>query len=329
MLVTGVRLSSGVPIASMTGNLINESACNRSTALTWAKALRVSQWTKNGAVLLAWFFALADASQAAKARGVVPALIAFGMTAAFCLISSSFYLLNDVADCESDRLHPVKRLRPIAAGLISEIAAVRAALVLFAVGVAFPAAVLFVHPDRTIAFGTVLAYTILQCLYSGFLKHVPYVDVVVIAAGFVLRAVAGAAVIDARISPWLLVCAFSLSLFLALAKRRHEKVLAEDSRKALSGYRLRVIDALLACSALLTLAVYVGYTVSADTVARFHTRGLAFTAAFVALGLARYAFLVYKHGDVGRPEKVLLTDRLLWVVLFGYCATALVVVLAR
>ena len=309
---------------------MNESAGIREAVSKWARALRVSQWTKNGAVLLAWFFAIADASQAKVARGIVPALAVFGMAATFCLVSSSFYLLNDVADCESDRLHPVKRLRPIAAGLISEIAAVRAALVLFAVGVAFPAAVLFVHPERTIAFGTVLAYTVLQCLYSGLLKHVPYVDVVVIAAGFVLRAVAGAAVIDARISPWLLVCAFALSLFLALAKRRHEKVMAELSRRALSGYRLRVIDALLACSALLTLGVYLVYSLSADTVARFHTRGLAFTAVFVALGLARYAVLVYRHGDVGRPEKVLLTDRLLWLVLLGYGVSAVVAVaLAR
>ena len=294
--------------------------------VVWARAMRVSQWTKNGAVLLAWFFALADASQAAKARGIVPALLAFGMAAAFCLVSSAFYLLNDVADCEADRLHPVKRLRPVAAGLVSQIAAVRAALVLFALGVAFPASVLFVHPGRTMAFGTILAYTVLQCFYSGALKHVPYVDVMVIAVGFVLRAVAGAAVIDARVSPWLLVCAFSLSLFLALAKRRHEKVLAGDSRRALSGYSLGAIDALMALSALLTLGVYTGYTVAADTVARFHTRGLVFTAVFVALGLARYLVLVYRRGDVGRPEKVLLTDRLLWLVLIGYCATALAVV---
>ena len=292
----------------------------------WARALRVSQWTKNGAVLLAWFFALADSSQAAVARGIGPAMLAFGMAAAFCLVSSAFYLLNDVSDCEADRRHPVKRLRPVAAGLISQIAAVRASLVLFACGVAFPAAVLFSHPDRTIAFGTILAYTVLQCFYSGALKHIPYVDVVVIAAGFVLRAVAGAAVIDARISPWLLACAFLLSLFLALAKRRHEKVLAEESRKALSGYSLGAIDALMMLSALLTLGVYVGYALAADTVARFHTRGLVFTAVFVALGLARYLVLVYRRGDVGRPEKVLLTDRLLWLVLFGYCVTAVVVV---
>ena len=299
-------------------------------ATLWIKALRVDQWTKNAVVFAAWFFAVADKSQAALARGWRPFALVCAMAISFSFISSAFYLLNDVGDYEADRLHPVKRLRPVAADLISKIDAVRAALALFAFGLAFPCYLVFRHPDRTWGFAVLLVYTVMQCAYSGLLKRVPYVDVLVIAAGFVLRAVAGAAAMGVRISPWLLACAFSLSLFLALCKRRHEKQTAADSRAALKGYHPLVLDTLIAIAACGTLAVYTCYTLSADTVARFGTRGLAATSAFVALGLTRYLQLVFGHGDTGRPEKVLLTDRVLWCILAGYGLAALgAVLLAR
>ena len=295
---------------------------------TWLKALRVNQWTKNAVVFAAWFFAVADASQAAMARGFRPFLLVCAMAAAFALVSSAFYLLNDVSDYDADRLHPVKRLRPIAADLISKIDAVRVALALFAVGLLFPCYLVLRHPDRTWGFAVLLVYTVMQCAYTGFLKKVPYVDVMVIAAGFVLRAVAGAAAMAVRISPWLLLCAFALSLFLALCKRRHEMSVAIASRAALKKYHPRVLDVLIGLSAVGTLVVYTRYTLAADTVARFGTRALAFTAVFVALGLARYIRLLYTKEDVGRPERVLLTDKVLWLILAGYGLTALGVVLS-
>ena len=291
----------------------------------WLRALRVTQWTKNAVVFAAWFFAVADASQGATARGVRPFLLVCLMAFSFSFVSSAFYLLNDVSDYEADRLHPVKRLRPIAADLLSKVDAVRAALALFALGLAFPCYLVMRHPDRTTGLLVLLFYTVVQCAYSGFLKRLPYVDVAVIAVGFVLRAVAGAAVIAARISPWLLACTFLLSLFLALCKRRHERILAADSRAALKGYHPVVLDVLILLAAVATVGVYGAYTVAADTVARFGTRGLVFTTLFVALGVARYLWLVYgrQRGDVGRPERVLLTDRLLWLILAGYGLTAL------
>ena len=268
----------------------------------WLKALRVSQWTKNVVVFAAWFFAVADASQAAMARGWRPFVLVCAMAASFSLVSSAFYLLNDVSDYEADRLHPVKRNRPIAADLISKIDAVRVALALFAVGLLFPCYLVLRHPDRTWGFAVLLVYTVMQCAYTGFLKKIPYVDVMVIAAGFVLRAVAGAAAMAVRISPWLLLCAFALSLFLALCKRRHEMSVAIASRAALKKYHPRVLDVLIGLSAVGTLVVYTRYTLAADTVARFGTRALAFTAVFVALGLARYIRLLYTKEDVGPPE---------------------------
>lgn len=301
---------------------------------TWLRAMRVNQWPKNAFVLMAWFFAFGDMTQSDAIRGLHGMLLVAGMAASFCLVCSSFYLYNDVCDYDADRAHPQKKYRPIAAGLISKEAAVRVALVLFGLGMVVPSVSVMRHPDRMAAFGTILAYSLLQCFYTGLLKRVPYVDVVVIAVGFVLRAVAGAAVINARISPWLLACTFALSLFLALAKRRHEKALSETTdetrkgefREALAGYHLRVIDVLMLLSAMATVGVYVCYTLFSEMGARFPR--LVYTGAFVAAGIVRYLLLVYRHGDVGRPEKVLYSDRILWVILVGYAAMAIYAVIS-
>ena len=295
--------------------------------LAWIKALRVNQWTKNAAVMLAWFFSVADASQKDISRGFGSFMMAVGMTGAFCLVSSAFYLLNDVSDYEADRLHPHKRKRPIAADLISKISAVKAALVLFACGVTFPSLVVLVYPGRTIAFGTIMLYSVIQCFYSGFLKHIPYVDVLVIAFGFVLRAVAGAAVIDAYISNWLLVCAFTLSLFLAFSKRHHELVFHAASRKALAGYRKGLLNTLIFMTAALSVVEYACYTLRSAMGIRFP--GLIYSSIFVAFGIGRYMMLVYREGGGGRPEKVLLTDRVLWFVLAGYSVSAVLAVAMR
>lgn len=286
----------------------------------WLQALRVEQWTKNGVVMLAWFFSVADASQRDIVRGWESFLLAFGMAGAFSLVSSAFYLLNDVSDYETDRLHPKKRLRPIAAGIIHRMSAVRVALVVFAVGFVYPALVVIFLPTRTIAFATILAYTVLQCLYTGFLKRIPYVDVFTLSAGFVLRAIAGAAIITAYISPWLLVCTFTLSMFLALCKRKREMEVAIASRFALKHYRPRVLITLLVLAAFASVAEYLTYTLRSSMGHRFPY--LWVTGVFVFFGIARYAYLAWNKGDVGRPERLLLTDRWLWLAIGGYAFSA-------
>ena len=291
----------------------------------WLRALRVDQWTKNGVVMMAWFFSVADSSQREIVRGWESFLMAVAMAGAFSFVSSAFYLLNDVSDFEDDRLHPVKRLRPIAAGLIDRIAAVRAALVLFAVGFAYPALVVIFLPSRTTAFATMLAYTVMQCLYTGFLKRIPYVDVATLAAGFVLRAVAGAAIITAYISPWLLICTFTLSLFLALCKRKNEMETARESRPVLKRYHPKVLATFIVLAGAGSFAEYLLYTLRSGMGRRYPL--LWVTSAFVALGIARYMRLAFaRHSDVGRPEKVLLSDRLLWLAIAGYAVAAVVVV---
>ena len=290
----------------------------------WARALRVEQWTKNGVVMMAWFFSVADSSQRDIVRGWQSFLLAFAMAGAFSLISSAFYLLNDVSDYDADRLHPVKRHRPVASGEITRMSAVRVALTLFAIGFAYPALVVMILPSRTIAFGTVLAYTVMQCLYTGFLKKVPYLDVITLSAGFVLRAIAGAAIISAYISPWLLVCTLTLSMFLAFCKRKNEKETAADSRAVLSRYHPKTLKACIVISGLLSFLEYLAYTLTSKMGARFP--GLSFTSLFVFAGIVRYMFLAWRKGDTGRPEMVLLSDRTLWFVLAGYAASSVAAV---
>jgi 4-hydroxybenzoate polyprenyltransferase len=290
----------------------------------WARALRVEQWTKNGVVMTAWFFSVADASQRDIVRGWQSFLLAFAMAGAFSLISSAFYLLNDVSDYEADRLHPVKRRRPVASGEISRMNAVRVALTLFAVGFAYPALVVMISPSRTVAFGTVLAYTVMQCLYTGFLKRIPYLDVITLSAGFVLRAVAGAAIIDAYISPWLLVCTLTLSMFLAFCKRKNEKETAVESREVLRHYHPRTLKTCIVASGLLSFAEYLAYTLTSKMGARFP--GLIFTSLFVLAGIVRYMVLAWREGDTGRPERILLSDRILWLILAGYAVSSVAAV---
>ena len=290
----------------------------------WVRALRVEQWTKNGVVMMAWFFSVADSSQREIVRGWESFLMAVAMAGAFSLVSSAFYLLNDVSDFEADRLHPVKCRRPIAAGLIDRISAVRAALVLFAVGFAYPALVVIFLPSRTTAFATMLAYTVMQCLYTGFLKRVPYVDVATLAAGFVLRAIAGAAIIAAYISPWLLVCTFSLSMFLALCKRKSEMETAMDSREVLRHYHPHILGFLILVAGFAAFGEYLVYTLQSNMGHRFPY--LWTTSAFVLAGILRYLFLTWRKGDVGRPERILLSDRMLWLIIGGYAVSAVVAV---
>ncbi|MCE9616208.1 MAG: decaprenyl-phosphate phosphoribosyltransferase [Lentisphaerae bacterium] len=267
-------------------------------------AMRPNQWTKNAVVLAAFFFGFWDRSQHLQFQtGLQTALLA---AAVFCVVSSGVYLLNDVRDLQADRAHPRKRFRPIAAGRISPVLAVGMAILLLAVGLA---AAWRLAP----AFAGVAAiYVVIQLLYSLGLKRVALLDVFVIATGFVLRAIAGAVVLDVDISAWLLLCTFLLALFLALCKRRHEKLLVEDapalSRTSLEQYDERLLDLLIAIVAGATIVSYSIYTLTESTVAKFGTNHLGFTIPFVIFGIFRYLDLAYRLEKGERPEMVLVTD---------------------
>jgi len=296
------------------------------------RAFRPRQWVKNAAVAAPFVFALGDASQQAAlgdgSPGIAPSTLLrlAAAIALFCAASSGIYVINDILDVEQDRAHPVKRRRPIASG---ELPVRRAA----ALAAALLPAALVGGVILSPAFGAVLGgYVLLQVLYSAWLKHVPLLDVLSLSAGFVLRAMGGAYALGVRISNWLLLCAFLLSFFLALGKRRHEKVNlnggTEGTRRALAGYGVRQLDVLIALAAAGTAAAYAAYALSPDTAERFGTRRIAWTIPLVAAGLARYLRLVYRHDKGDAPENVLLTDGPLLAIIGLYVAAVLAIFFA-
>ena len=271
-------------------------------------AMRPRQWSKNLLVFAGIVFAakLGDASR------WVEALAAF---AAYCAISSAAYLVNDVRDREDDRLHPVKRARPIARGELSPRAALGLATALAAVALALVATL------GPVSVALLLAFVALQAGYTLALKHIVLLDVLAIGALFVIRAAAGAAAVDVRISPWLLLCTALLALFLALAKRRGELVLVgakqAPGRPVLEGYSLELVDQLVAIVASSTVLAYSVYTLTARD-----SKALLATVPFVIFGVFRYLLLVHRD-DVGEePEQVLLTDVPIILAVAGWIVSA-------
>lgn len=291
------------------------------------RALRPKQWTKNAVVLAALVFAMGDTSQTLGGSAFPLALgRALAATLLFCLASSAVYLMNDLRDVELDRAHPVKRLRPLAAGQIQPgtVRLLAALLLLLALGGAA-----WLDPSFLAVLG---AYLLLQVAYTFGLKRIALLDIFVIATGFVLRALAGGVVIHVPISPWLLVCTLLLALFLALCKRRHELVAAgqgEATRPSLRQYDQGLLDALIPLTGSATLVCYSVYTLWPETVEKFGTTHLAFTIPLVAFGLFRYLDLVYRHEQGGRPEQLLLTDPPLLATVALYGATVVAILLAR
>jgi 4-hydroxybenzoate polyprenyltransferase len=263
-------------------------------------SLRPQQWTKN----LVVFAALLFGRQLANPHAVELAAAAFLV---FCGLSGAVYLVNDVADRESDRRHPLKRDRPIASGVVSPAAALASAALIGAT-----ALVAAFWVGRT--FGIVAAtYLVLLGLYSGPIKHAVILDVLTIALGFVLRAVGGAVAIGVPISHWLLVCTILLALFLALSKRRHELVLLADDaashRRILQEYSPYLLDQMIAVVTASTLMGYALYTVSPETIEKFGSDRLLLTFPFPIYGIFRYLYLVHQKQGGGSPAEMLLNDR--------------------
>ena len=264
------------------------------------RSLRPSQWTKN----LIVFGALLFAKRLTDPSAVLLSVAAFAI---FCALSSVVYLINDIADREADRQHPLKRNRPIASGTLPVSVAAATAAIL---GIAALAAAFLLRFE----FGLVAsAYLGLMALYSGPLKHVVIIDVLTIAIGFVLRAVAGAVVINVEISQWLLMVTVLGALFLALSKRRHELVLLADGatshRPILEEYSPYLLDQMISVVTASTLVAYAFYTVSPDTVQKFGTDKLGLTLPFTLYGIFRYLYLVHQKEGGGSPSDLLLNDR--------------------
>ena len=290
-------------------NPVVQTAASAPALRDYVQLLRPQQWVKNLFIFLPLFFSL----RLGELELVAKALVAF---AAFCLASSAVYILNDIRDIDADSLHPKKRHRPLAAGIVSKPAAMRIMAALLVAGLAVswslgPAMI-----------GLVLLYLALNWAYSIKLKHIPVIDTFIVAAGFVIRIFAGGVVTDTKIYMWIVIMTFLLALFIALAKRRDDVKLYLESdvkvRKAIDGYNLTFIDSAMMIMAAVTIVSYIMYTVSADVVAKFQTDKLYLTTAFVVLGILRYMQITFVENEGGAPTEVLLKDRFLQLCILGW-----------
>lgn len=273
--------------------------------------MRPRQWVKNAFVAAPLFFT----PEALNANGIYETAVA---VIVFCLLSSAVYVVNDYCDRDADRLHPEKRHRPIASGEVSAGVAMALAVVLLA-GAAILSLTQLPHGFAPQA----LAYFLLNVLYSLKLKHVAILDVLIVAAGFVLRVSAGASAIEVNPSVWIMICTGLLALFLAVAKRRDDlvKTMSDAHRPSLAGYNLRFVDASLAMILGALLVSYLIYTTDTTVITRFGTDKLYITAPFVAAGVLRYLQITLVEERSGSPTEIALTDKFLILAVVGWAAT--------
>jgi 4-hydroxybenzoate polyprenyltransferase len=273
------------------------------------KSMRLRQWPKNLFVMAAVIFD-------GKLFDTKALMVSIAGVFIFCLISSSVYLINDIRDIDFDRNHPVKKFRPIASGKLPIKVALIAAIALLVIS--FPCSYLLTPQFAVVS----ITYFVINLLYSAYLKHVPLIDVLIIAAGFVLRVGAGVTLINVqRFSPWLYVVTTLLALYIGFGKRRAELNLlttdANSHRKVLDGYSIPFLDQLITIVSSCTIITYSLYTFSAPNLPENHTMML--TIPFVMYGIFRYLYLIQIKGEGGAPEDLLLTDRPLQItiLLFG------------
>ncbi|MBZ5725056.1 MAG: decaprenyl-phosphate phosphoribosyltransferase [Acidobacteriia bacterium] len=298
----------------MSGMAAERARAKGPAAALWA-ACRPRQWIKNLLVFVPLISSVSFRSLEAMRRSTLAAV-------AFTLMASAAYLLNDLADRESDRAHPEKRHRPMASGALSVTAAVTAAVALAAAALAIAGLL----GGKVVA---VLAlYAVFNIAYSAGLRQEPILDVLLVSSGFVMRPVAGAFAIPVRVSGWLFVVSLLLSLTLALLKRRNELTSLEsgalDHRPALGGYSLPFLDQLIAISTGAGIISYALYTFQSE-----HGERLVITLPFFLYGVFRYLYLVYERGAGGSPEEIFLRDRALLVDAVLYLAVTLAILMAK
>jgi 4-hydroxybenzoate polyprenyltransferase len=285
------------------------------------KSARPKQWIKNFFI----FFSLIFSQNLFEVPLLIKSIIAF---AAFCFLSSSLYILNDIRDLDEDKHHPIKSKRPLASGKISKTLAWTA----FGVLLILSMAVSFLFLNQKFLFAA-LIYVILQFSYSFGLKHVIILDVFIIAAGFIIRVIAGGFAINVQISHWLLICTLLLALFLALSKRRHEMILlgedAVNHRPILKEYSPYLLDQMIAVVTASTVIAYCLYTISEETVSKFGSTALIYTLPFVLYGIFRYLYLIHQKAQGGTPEALIIKDRPLLIDVFLWIVSAVIILYLR
>lgn len=272
------------------------------------RAMRPKQWIKNTFVFAALVF-----SEQRLWTHPEQILLCMGAFVLFCLTASAIYLINDVADIEKDRAHPKKRNRPLAAGRLSPTTALVAAALLLVVALPGAYALDSLNGPDAGLLAVLLSYLLIQgILYTYLLKRIVILDIFTIAAGFVLRAVGGAVVLDVAITPWLLICMGLLALFMGLGKRRAELVLLEegatDHRRILEEYSVPMLDQMMSIVTAATIIAYTLFTFTATTLPHQPYPVMMITIPFVVYGIFRYVYLIYHHQGGGSPEELVLRD---------------------
>lgn len=275
--------------------------------------MRPTQWSKNAVI----FAALIFAKRLFVVNDVIAVTLGF---LAFCVMASGAYVMNDLRDCERDRQHPLKSLRPLPSGRVRRSTATVLAVSLVVLGVGGAIAL---H----VGFGMLACvYFLLQVGYTFWIKETVILDVMSIAAGFVIRAVGGGVIIGVPVSPWLIICTFLLALFLGFSKRRHELILldarATDHRASLREYSPYFLDQMIAVVTASTVVAYAIYTVSPEVREKLGTDKLYLTIPFVLFGIFRYLYLVHQREEGGNPTQLLLTDQPLLIDVLLWIATA-------
>jgi len=297
---------------------MSQTADRRPWPLLLLKTMRPKKWVKNVFVFAALVFAF-------KLTDLRLVGITFAAFAVFCLVSSAVYVMNDLGDRKQDALHPRKKYRPLASGALSPSIAFTGIVVILAVSIPFAFLINW-------QFGLIsVVYFLTQIAYTFFLKHVVIVDVMIVASGFVIRALAGALAIQVPISPWLLVCMTLLALFQALCKRRHELILlsegAASHRKILDEYSPAFLDQMVSVVTASTVMAYALYTFTADNLPKAvrDNHAMMLTIPFVIYAIFRYLYLVYQKDEGGTPEELLMRDRplLASIVLWGITAVVI------
>lgn len=283
--------------------------------LEYVKLLRPHQYVKNLFIFVPLFFAL----QITNKAYLLSALIAF---IAFSGSASAVYILNDYLDIEDDRQHPKKKLRPLASGAVNKGVAIVIMTLLWVFSC------ILMNSLSLTALGILLSYIVLNIAYSFSLKHVAILDVIVISIGFVLRLFIGSAVTGIHLSQWIVIMTFLLALFMALAKRRDDVLIFQDTgqkmRKVIDGYNLPFLDAAMMIMGSVVIVAYILYTTAAITIQRPHSEFLYLTSLFVILGIMRYLQVTFVEKDSGSPTKILIKDRFMhmtivfWILSFAW-----------
>lgn len=280
----------------------------------YLQLMRIHQWVKNFFIFLPLFFSF-------KMDHILLLIADLWAFVGFCLIASSIYIINDWNDIATDRLHPEKRNRPLASGAINKKVALLMIVSLVSVGVSVYIFVL----GNYIALALLVSYFILNIFYSLRLKHIPVIDISIVAIGFVIRIFIGGVVTDTPLSRWIVVMTFLLAIFLALGKRRDDVVIYEETgdkvRKNVDGYNIPFLNVAIVVVAAVMMVAYIMYTISQEVTER-NGDNLYLTSFFVFVGLFRYLQIIFVEERSGNPTLIFLKDNfiriiiILWIISF-------------